>query len=69
MYRLERIGNTFILTLTSPNGEIQFSPCRLSSLPMPTIATINGHAASFGFIFALSHDYIIMRKDKGFLYH
>ncbi|XAR72037.1 hypothetical protein NMG60_11018528 [Bertholletia excelsa] len=40
----------------------------LISLPMPTIAAVTGHATAAGFIFALCHDYILMRKDKGFLY-
>ncbi|KAK6933207.1 hypothetical protein RJ641_036101 [Dillenia turbinata] len=38
------------------------------SLPMPTITAVTGHAATVGFIFALTHDYIVMRKDRGFLY-
>lgn len=40
----------------------------LISLPMPTIAALNGHAAAGGLIFALCHDYIFMRKERGFLY-
>ncbi|ERM98334.1 hypothetical protein AMTR_s00170p00034360 [Amborella trichopoda] len=40
----------------------------LMNLPMPTIAAVCGHAAAAGFLFALSHDYIFMRKDRGFLY-
>ncbi|KAJ4721017.1 enoyl-CoA delta isomerase 1, peroxisomal-like [Melia azedarach] len=40
----------------------------LISLPMPTIAAITGHASAAGLILALSHDYILMRKDRGFLY-
>lgn len=40
----------------------------LIALPMPTIAAVTGHAAAAGFIFALSHDYVIMRKERGFLY-
>ncbi|KAM3359283.1 hypothetical protein P3S68_022216 [Capsicum galapagoense] len=40
----------------------------LFNLPMPTIAAITGHTSAGGFILALSHDYIIMRKDRGFLY-
>lgn len=40
----------------------------LISLPMPTIAAVNGHAAAAGFILALSHDYILMRGDRGYLY-
>ncbi|CAI9753015.1 unnamed protein product [Fraxinus pennsylvanica] len=40
----------------------------LTSLPMPTIAAVTGHASAAGFVLALSHDYIVMRKDRGFLY-
>ncbi|VVB01165.1 unnamed protein product [Arabis nemorensis] len=40
----------------------------LFELPMPTIAALNGHAAASGLIFALSHDYVYMRKDRGVLY-
>lgn len=40
----------------------------LYSLPMPTIAAVTGHAAAAGFILALSHDYIIMRGDRGVIY-
>ncbi|KAF3781837.1 Enoyl-CoA delta isomerase 3 [Nymphaea thermarum] len=40
----------------------------LVSLPIPTIAAITGHAAAGGFMLALAHDYIVMRRDRGFLY-
>jgi len=40
----------------------------LISLPMPTIAAVNGHAAAAGLILALSHDYIHMKRDRGVLY-
>lgn len=40
----------------------------LITLPMPTIAAITGHASASGFVLALCHDYILMRKDRGFLY-
>ncbi|GAB4850947.1 Enoyl-CoA delta isomerase 2, mitochondrial [Ancistrocladus abbreviatus] len=40
----------------------------LFSLPMPTIAAVTGHAAAAGFMLALGHDYVLMRKDKGVLY-
>ncbi|XP_021910426.1 enoyl-CoA delta isomerase 1, peroxisomal [Carica papaya] len=40
----------------------------LISLPMPTIAAVSGHASAAGLILALSHDYVLMRKDRGFLY-
>lgn len=38
------------------------------TLPMPTIAAITGHACGSGFGLALCHDYILMRRDIGFLY-
>ncbi|PON92013.1 Crotonase superfamily [Trema orientale] len=40
----------------------------LISLPMPTIAALPGHAAAGGLLLALSHDYILMRRDRGVLY-
>ena len=40
----------------------------LIDLPMPTIAAVTGHACAAGFALALCHDYILMRKDRGFLY-
>ncbi|KAF7822309.1 enoyl-CoA delta isomerase 1, peroxisomal-like [Senna tora] len=40
----------------------------LISLPMPTIAAVSGHASAAGYILALSHDYVLMRSDRGFLY-
>ncbi|CAI9102719.1 OLC1v1001031C1 [Oldenlandia corymbosa var. corymbosa] len=40
----------------------------LITFPMPTIAAVTGHASASGFILALCHDYILMRKDRGFLY-
>ncbi|XP_022993099.1 enoyl-CoA delta isomerase 1, peroxisomal [Cucurbita maxima] len=40
----------------------------LITLPMPTIAAVTGHASAAGFLLAMSHDYILMRRDRGFLY-
>lgn len=40
----------------------------LISLPMPTIAALTGHASAAGCILAMSHDYVLMRRDRGFLY-
>ncbi|KAL4271897.1 hypothetical protein GQ457_13G005900 [Hibiscus cannabinus] len=40
----------------------------LLNIPMPTIASLTGHAAAGGSVLALSHDYIIMRRDRGVLY-
>ncbi|KAJ4722642.1 Enoyl-CoA delta isomerase 2, peroxisomal [Melia azedarach] len=38
------------------------------SLPMPTIAAVNGDAVATGFLLALSHDYFIMKRHKSILY-
>ena len=35
---------------------------------MPKIATLPGHTAVVGFLLALSHDYVLMRCDRGVLY-
>ncbi|PWA36152.1 Crotonase superfamily [Artemisia annua] len=40
----------------------------LISFPMPTIAAVTGHASAAGFILAQAHDYVMMRKDRGYLY-
>ncbi|PON35559.1 Crotonase superfamily [Trema orientale] len=40
----------------------------LISLPLPTVAAVSGHASAAGFILAFSHDYVLMRRDRGFLY-
>jgi enoyl-CoA hydratase/carnithine racemase len=40
---------------------------RMITLPVPTIAAVNGHAFGAGFMFALCHDYRIMREDRGYL--
>lgn len=40
----------------------------LLSFPMPTVAAVTGHAAAAGFILAISHDYVLMRRDRGVLY-
>ncbi|RZC49598.1 hypothetical protein C5167_018027 [Papaver somniferum] len=47
------------------SDSFKFVVADLLSLPMTTIAAISGHAAAAGFILALSHDYVLMRKDKG----
>jgi len=40
---------------------------RMITLPVPTIAAVNGHGFGAGFMFALCHDYRIMRQDRGYL--
>lgn len=40
---------------------------RIITLPMPTVAAVNGHAFGAGFMTALCHDVRMMRADRGFL--
>jgi len=39
---------------------------KLLELPMPTLAAIQGHAFAAGGMFALAHDFRVMRADRGF---
>jgi enoyl-CoA hydratase/carnithine racemase len=40
---------------------------RIITLPVPTIAAVNGHAFGAGFMCALGHDVRLMREDRGYL--
>ena len=40
---------------------------RIITLPVPTVAAINGHAFGAGFMSALCHDVRVMREDRGYL--
>ncbi|PSS32595.1 Enoyl-CoA delta isomerase 1, peroxisomal like [Actinidia chinensis var. chinensis] len=58
---------------TKPRLQLMSSKLRslvkdLISLPLPTIAAVTGHASAGGMILAVSHDYVVMRRDRGFLY-
>ncbi|NQE67075.1 Enoyl-CoA delta isomerase 1, peroxisomal [Nocardia gamkensis] len=39
---------------------------RLLAFPLPTVAAINGHAFGAGAMLATSHDFRVMRADRGF---
>lgn len=40
---------------------------RIITLPVPTVAAVNGHAFGAGFMSALCHDVRLMREDRGFM--
>ncbi len=40
---------------------------RLITLPVPSIAAVNGHGFGAGFMSALCHDVRVMREDRGYL--
>ena len=40
---------------------------RLLTYPLPTIAAVDGHAFAGGAMFALAHDWRVMREDRGWL--
>ncbi|EGF79329.1 hypothetical protein BATDEDRAFT_31993 [Batrachochytrium dendrobatidis JAM81] len=40
---------------------------KLLTFKLPTVAAITGHAFAGGLMFALAHDYRVMRSDRGFL--
>jgi enoyl-CoA hydratase/carnithine racemase len=39
---------------------------RVLALPLPTVAALNGHAFAGGAMFALTHDFRVMRADRGY---
>lgn len=39
---------------------------RMLTLPVITVAALNGHAFAAGAMLALAHDYRVMRKDRGY---
>ena len=40
---------------------------RVLTLPVPTVAAVNGHAFGAGAMLAMAHDFRVMRVDRGFL--
>ncbi|CAL1387315.1 unnamed protein product [Linum trigynum] len=61
-------AQSFSPRLKLMSSKFQLLVSDLISLPMPTIAAVTGHAAAAGMILALTHDYVVMRKDRGFMY-
>lgn len=40
---------------------------RVLTLPVPTVAAVNGHAFGAGAMLAMAHDWRLMRSDRGYL--
>lgn len=47
-------------------GRVHGMFARLLSFPAPTVAAINGHVFAGGGMLALSHDFLVMRSDRGY---
>lgn len=47
-------------------ARVQVVLARVLTLPVPTVAAVNGHAFGAGAMLAIAHDYRVMREDRGF---
>jgi enoyl-CoA hydratase/carnithine racemase len=47
-------------------ADVQGLLARVLAFPVPTVAAIPGHAFAGGAMFALAHDFRVMRADRGF---
>lgn len=54
-------GDKFVSYL----GDVHALYTRFLTLPLPTIAALNGHAFAGGGMLALTHDFVVMREDRG----
>jgi len=48
-------------------GRVHALFSRILTLPLPTVAAVNGHAFGAGAMLAVAHDYRVMRSDRGYL--
>lgn len=47
-------------------ARVQALFARVLTLPIPTVAAVNGHAFGAGAMLAMAHDYRVMREDRGY---
>ncbi|OZC72573.1 enoyl-CoA hydratase [Rhodococcus sp. 15-725-2-2b] len=47
-------------------GQVQALFNRILTFPLPTLAAVNGHTFGAGAMFAIAHDYRLMREDRGY---
>lgn len=47
-------------------GRIHAMFAKVLTLPVPTVAAVNGHAFGGGAMLAMAHDFRVMRADRGF---
>ncbi|WP_240197700.1 enoyl-CoA hydratase-related protein [Nonomuraea lactucae] len=47
-------------------ADVQALLARLLTLPVPTVAAVNGHAFGAGAMLAMAHDFRVMRADRGY---
>lgn len=47
-------------------ARVQALLARVLTLPVPTVAAVNGHAFGAGAMLAIAHDWRVMREDRGY---
>ena len=52
--------------LPAYSGRVEALLARFLTLPVPTVAAINGHAFGAGAMLAMAHDWRVMREDRGY---
>lgn len=52
--------------LPAYTARVQALLARVLTLPVPAVAAVNGHAFGAGAMFAMAHDWRVMRVDRGF---
>jgi enoyl-CoA hydratase/carnithine racemase len=52
--------------LSAYSGRVEELLARVLTLPVPTVAAVNGHAFGAGAMLAIAHDWRVMREDRGF---